>query len=65
MVSLVTLDAETKLPQCVVTFEVETVENVMFYGGKVIVEPAYEKTYNPELAKKLDSEVYELFRKND
>jgi hypothetical protein len=37
----------------------------MFYGGKVTVEPKYEKTYNPELAKKLDQEVYELFRQND
>ncbi|MEH7545870.1 MULTISPECIES: pyridoxamine 5'-phosphate oxidase [Bacillaceae] len=45
---------------CVVTIEIEEVENVMFYGGKVTVEPEYEKTYNPELAKKLDTEVYEL-----
>jgi hypothetical protein len=56
---------ERTMKLCVVTIEVEAVENVMFYGGKVTVEPAYEKTYNPELAKKLDSEVYEIFRQND
>ena len=42
----------------VVTVEVESVEDVMFYGGKVTTEPQYEKTYKKELAEKLDSEVY-------
>jgi hypothetical protein len=51
---------EKTMKFCVVTIDVEEVENVMFYGGKVTVEPEYEKTYNPELAKKLDTEVYEL-----
>ncbi|MEH7098293.1 pyridoxamine 5'-phosphate oxidase family protein [Neobacillus vireti] len=53
---------ERTMKLCVVTIDVEEVENVMFYGGKVTVEPEYEKTYNPELAKKLDTEVYELLR---
>jgi hypothetical protein len=56
---------ERTMKLCVVTIEVEAVENVMIYGGKVTIEPEYEKTYNPELAKKLHSEVYELFRQND
>ncbi|MFL6556062.1 MAG: pyridoxamine 5'-phosphate oxidase family protein [Bacillus sp. (in: firmicutes)] len=51
---------ERTMKLCVVTIDIEEVENVMFYGGKVTVEPKYEKTYNPELAKKLDTEVYEL-----
>lgn len=46
----------------VVTVEVEAVEDVMFYGGKVTTEPQYEKTYKKELAEKLDSEVYEVLR---
>lgn len=46
----------------VVTVDVESVEDVIFYGGKVTTEPAYEKTYDAELAKKLDEEVYELLR---
>lgn len=51
---------ELTMKLCVVTIEVETVENVMFYGGKVTGEPTFEKTYNKDLAIKLDSEVYEL-----
>ncbi|GEN33942.1 pyridoxamine 5'-phosphate oxidase [Aneurinibacillus danicus] len=46
----------------IVTVEVEAVEDVMFYGGKVSVEPEYVKTYNAELAAKLDEEVYGLLR---
>lgn len=55
-----TFDRTMKL--CVVTVEVETVEDAIFYGGQVTVEPAYVKTYDPELAKKLDLEVYDLLR---
>lgn len=51
---------ELTMKLCVVTIEVESVENVMFYGGKVTTEPTYEKTYNKDLAIKLDTEVYEL-----
>ncbi|WP_462409522.1 PNPOx family protein [Neobacillus sp. Marseille-QA0830] len=55
---------ELTMKYCVVTVDVKTVENVMFYGGKVTVEPSYEKTYNPVLAQKLDTEVYQLLRHN-
>lgn len=34
---------EKTMKFCVVTIDVEEVENVMFYGGKVTVEPEYEK----------------------
>lgn len=46
----------------VVTVEVETVEDVIFYGGKITQEPDYVKTYDEELAKKLDEEVYALLK---
>lgn len=46
----------------VVTVEVEVVEDVIFYGGKITVEPEYIKTYNEDLAKKLDDEVYTMLR---
>ena len=46
----------------VVSVEIESVEDVMFYGGKVTTEPAYEKTYNQSLAEKLDHEIYSLLR---
>ena len=44
----------------VVTVEVESVEDVIFYGGKITVEPEYIKTYKKDLAEKLDKEVYEM-----
>ena len=46
----------------IVSVEIESVEDVMFYGGKVTMEPEYEKTYNKELAEKLDNEVYGVLR---
>ncbi|WP_096154841.1 pyridoxamine 5'-phosphate oxidase family protein [Bacillus sp. FJAT-45066] len=46
----------------IVTVEVESVEDVIFYGGKITSEPNYEKTYDAELAKKLDDEVYEMLK---
>jgi hypothetical protein len=44
----------------VITVDVKEVEDVIFYGGKVVQEPSYEKTYDPKLAEKLDNEVHEL-----
>ena len=46
----------------VVSVKVESVEDVIFYGGKVTTEPQYEKTYNKKLAEKLDNEVYGVLR---
>ncbi|TYS70816.1 pyridoxamine 5'-phosphate oxidase [Sutcliffiella horikoshii] len=46
----------------VVTVEVESVEDVIFYGGKITQEPDYVKTYDEDLAKKLDEEVYALLK---
>ena len=46
----------------VVTVEVEEVEDIIFYGGQITSEPEYVKTYNEELAKKLDAEVYEMLK---
>ena len=46
----------------IVTVDVESVEDVIFYGGKITGEPEYEKTYDADLAKKLDDEVYEMLK---
>ncbi|CAG9619933.1 pyridoxamine 5'-phosphate oxidase family protein [Sutcliffiella rhizosphaerae] len=46
----------------IVTVEVEEVEDVIFYGGKITQEPDYIKTYDMDLAKKLDEEVYDLLK---
>lgn len=41
----------------------DQVFNSMFWGAKITQEPTYEKTYDPEKAKKLDEEVYALLMK--
>ncbi|WP_223700438.1 pyridoxamine 5'-phosphate oxidase family protein [Sutcliffiella deserti] len=46
----------------IVTVEVTSVEDVIFYGGQVTQEPDYVKTYDAELARKLDEEVYEMLK---
>jgi predicted pyridoxine 5'-phosphate oxidase superfamily flavin-nucleotide-binding protein len=46
-----------------VSVAVEEVRDVLFYGGKISEEPNYVKTYDAELAKKLDTAVYAALRK--
>jgi flavin reductase (DIM6/NTAB) family NADH-FMN oxidoreductase RutF len=41
-----------------VEIAVEAVRDVMFYGGKLVQEPAYDKTYDKALAEKYDNEIY-------
>ena len=46
----------------VVTVDIESVEDIIFYGGKINAVPGYEKTYDPELAKKIDNEIYSVLK---
>ncbi|UOF89136.1 pyridoxamine 5'-phosphate oxidase family protein [Fodinisporobacter ferrooxydans] len=46
------------LKMVMVEIQLQEVRDVMFYGGKLSVEPQYEKTYDPKLAKKFDAEIY-------
>ncbi|MEC1694414.1 PNPOx family protein [Schinkia azotoformans] len=46
----------------VVTVDIESVEDIIFYGGKINAVPGYEKTYDPELAKKIDNEIYTVLK---
>lgn len=41
-----------------VKVKVQEIRDVLFYGGKISQEPDYVKTYDAELAKKLDGAVY-------
>ncbi|MBM7703363.1 pyridoxamine 5'-phosphate oxidase family protein [Metabacillus iocasae] len=43
--------------------EIQEVRDVMFYGSKISVEPAYEKTYDAVAAAKLDNQVIEAMKK--
>lgn len=49
----------------IITVDVEEVEEVMFYGGRITAIPRYEKTYNADLVKKLDDEVHALLTAAD
>ena len=42
----------------IITVEVESIDDNMFYGGKITGVPEYTKTYDAELAKKIDNEIY-------
>ncbi|WP_088043938.1 pyridoxamine 5'-phosphate oxidase family protein [Bacillus sp. EAC] len=37
--------------------EIKEVKNILFYGSKIVTEPAYAKTYDERAAKKLDLAV--------
>lgn len=41
---------------------VEEVRDIMFFGGKIVTEPAFIKTYDQKLIDKLDNEVSEAVR---
>lgn len=50
---------ELTLKLALVEVEVEGIRDIIFYGGKITTQPAFVKTYNADLAKKLDNEVKE------
>lgn len=54
---------DVAFPMSCVEVEVDKVDDIMFYGGLVISEAKYEKTYSAELSKKLDSAIYKTLRK--
>ena len=41
----------------IIEMAIESMDNVMFYGGEISQIPLYTKTYDPELAKKIDQEI--------
>ncbi len=43
----------------ILEIKVEEVRDIIFYGGKVVSDPAFIKTYNQKLIEKLDREVYQ------
>lgn len=63
--ALVVTDALEEVPfklTCV-DIQIESVRDGMFYGSRISVEPAYEKTYDKRAAEKLDSEVFAAMKK--
>jgi hypothetical protein len=47
----------TTLKLAILEVDVQEVRDIIFYGGKIVTEPSFIKTYNDELVKKLDQEV--------
>lgn len=50
---------ELTLKLALLEVEVEGIRDIIFYGGKITTNPEFIKTYNADLAKKLDNEVKE------
>ncbi|MBP1157276.1 MULTISPECIES: hypothetical protein [unclassified Paenibacillus] len=50
---------ELTLKLALLEVEVEGIRDIIFYGGKITTKPEFVKTYNADLAKKLDNEVKE------
>jgi len=50
----------TTLKLAILEVDVQEVRDIIFYGGKVVTEPSFMKTYNAELVKKLDQEVKDI-----
>ncbi|KEO83208.1 pyridoxamine 5'-phosphate oxidase family protein [Tumebacillus flagellatus] len=46
-----------------VEIKLQSVIDIMFYGGKLTVEPAYDHTYDKALAGKYDQEVFAALRR--
>lgn len=45
------------LKMALIEIAVQEVRDIMFYGGKIVQAPTFIKTYNADLAKKLDEEM--------
>ncbi|HZG79997.1 MAG TPA: pyridoxamine 5'-phosphate oxidase family protein [Brevibacillus sp.] len=48
---------ELTLKMALIEVKVKELRDIMFYGGKIVQEPAFVKTYKPELVKQLDDEI--------
>lgn len=49
----------------IVEVHIEEIRDVMFYGSKMVSEPAYEKTYDIVAAEKLDRQVMDALKKRN
>lgn len=54
---------EVPLKLACIEVKVDAVRDAMFYGARISVEPAYEKTYDKRAADKLDNQVFSAMQK--
>ncbi|AJY74536.1 pyridoxamine 5'-phosphate oxidase family protein [Paenibacillus beijingensis] len=45
------------LKMALLEVDVKEIRDIIFYGGKIVAQPAFVKTYKAELIKKLDDEM--------
>ncbi|WP_088835157.1 hypothetical protein [Paenibacillus tyrfis] len=45
------------LKMALIEVTVEEIRDIIFYGGKIVTQPAFVKTYKEDLIKKLDNEM--------
>ncbi|MHC0037311.1 pyridoxamine 5'-phosphate oxidase family protein [Pseudoneobacillus sp. C159] len=55
--------SDVPLKLALVELKINEVRDVMFYGSKIIAEPAYDKTYDKDAAERLDRQVMEAMKK--
>ncbi|WP_079913745.1 pyridoxamine 5'-phosphate oxidase family protein [Paenibacillus sp. 32352] len=48
---------ELTLKMALIEVQVQEIRDIIFYGGKIVAQPAFVKTYNADLIKKLDDEM--------
>lgn len=53
----VTRTEELTLKMALLEVQVQEIRDIIFYGGKIVAQPAFVKTYNADLIKKLDDEM--------
>jgi hypothetical protein len=54
---------EIPLKLALIQLDIKEVRDVMFYGSKITTTPEYDKTYDPEAAKRLDTQVMDAMKK--
>ncbi|MDQ0162814.1 pyridoxamine 5'-phosphate oxidase family protein [Bacillus alveayuensis] len=54
---------EVPLKLALIELNISEVRDVMFYGAKISVEPAYVKTYDEKAAARLDKQVMDVMKK--
>lgn len=54
---------EVPLKLALLEVNISEVRDVMFYGSKIVTEPAYDKTYDKDAAAKLDKQVMDAMKK--
>lgn len=56
--------ADVPIGLSIIRLDIDEVRDVMFYGAKIVTEPAFAKTYDEQAARSLDEQVMEELKKH-